>query len=218
MTRTYTLKRRAEQQARDPAAHRRSRRRAARQRRSGGDHLQHGGRARRRAAAHALCALSRRAQPLTGLLRAVRWSATRCRTPSLARRSRIGASGCGPASRAIYDWYERNADARSPACCATPSIIALTREITEHAIRAVHGGLAGGARREADRQAARDAAARAELLHLADAGARRRPETGRRRRGNGSSHRWRKMRPWSGRRCRACQEETFVTKVETKAV
>ena len=110
MTRTYTLKRRAEQQA---ETRRRIVEAAVELHGSVGparDHLQHGGGAGRRAAAHALCPLPRRASLLPGLLRAWRWSATRCPTPRRGGPSPTGASGCAAGLRAIYAWYERNAE------------------------------------------------------------------------------------------------------------
>src|SRR5215203_5451480 len=58
---------------------------------------------------------------------------------------------------------------------------------------AVYDGLSGGAGREVEHEATRGAAAGAELFHMADAGARRRPQTGRCCRTDGPSHRWRKV-------------------------
>ena len=149
MTRTYTLKRRAEQQA---ETRRRIVEAAVDLHGSVGPALtthQHGRRAGRRSAAYALCALSGRAEPVPRLLRAVRRSAIRCPMPSRGARSRTGASACAPALRAIYDWYERNADAgrlraaRRRASRAHPGD-------RRDALGAVHGGLSRGAGRGAE--------------------------------------------------------------------
>ena len=153
----------------DPAAHRRSRRRAARQRRPRATTIsmiaERAGVQRHTFYAHfpddrslfmACSGLVQERDPL----------------PDAARGgpSRIGASGCASGLSAIYDWYERNA-ALMACVLRDAEYHPLTREIAELRF-GPHRGLSRGARREAEREAARGAAAGAELLHLADAGAR----------------------------------------------
>ena len=99
---------------------------------------------------------------------------------------------------AIYGWYERNAEL---AACVlrdaeyhplTKEMIALRFGPQWRPISEVLGA-------KLEHEAARGAAAGAQLLHVADAGARERPEAERRRRRDGSSHRAGER----GVRCRA---------------
>ena len=102
---------------------------------------------------------------------------------------------------AIYGWYERNAELA--ACVLRDAEYhPLTKEIVElrmaphmTAWQEVLGAKLGD-------EAARGAASGAELLHMADAGARRRPQIGRRRRIHDAGHQRRDViRPPSWR-CR----------------
>jgi hypothetical protein len=90
--------------------------------------------------------------------------------------------------RAVYDWYARN-ESLTACVLRDAQHHALTREINELWAGRGLRGLARGAGREAERKAARAGRARAQLLHLADAGARERTETGRSRRRDGSGDR-----------------------------
>ena len=73
--------------------------------------------------------------------------------------------------QAIYDWYGRNAELA--ACVLRDAEYhSLTKEIIDDADGAVYDGLSGGAGREVEHEAARGVAAGAELFHVADAGAR----------------------------------------------
>ena len=158
----------------DPAAHRRIRRGSARQRRSGGDDDQHDRRSRRRAAPYALRALSRRTQPLSRLLGI--YDGSRPASGAEAWRSiadrrerlRTGLT-------AIYGWYARNA---SLAACVLRDAEhhALTREISDMRWGPYMAAYPDVLGEKLEHKAARDAASRAQLPHLADVATRRRLE------------------------------------------
>ncbi len=92
--------------------------------------------------------------------------------------------------RAVYDWYQRNAEL---AACVLRDAEhhALVKEISALRYGPYYRGVSRRARRQARREAARDAASGNQLLHVADAGARERPEAGRRRCNDGRCHRGR---------------------------